>query len=210
MCLRHCLFPLSLSLSLFVSQAKPLQKLSAASPTFSVFQLPVICSILGQFVTHFSCLFAVLFLCQSEYAIPNRAPMGSEEVLPATLSGATWTQVTKPIADSRFTPDLINTAMFLLSATISMNNFLVNYRGHPFSQSIRENKLLFRASCGVYCLLGVLVLELFEPLSDLMQLVSLPSAEFQSVLTSLLVLDLVLCWGVETLCQCLEGKRFAA
>lgn len=122
-------------------------------------------------------------------------------------SAATWSQVVKPIADSRFTPDLINTAMFLLSTTISMNNFLVNYRGHPFSESIMENKLLFRASCGVYGLLLVLVLELFEPLSDLMQLVSLPSGEFQMILGGVLVLDLVVCWGVEALCQHFEGRR---
>ena len=59
-----------------------------------------------------------------------------------------------------------------------MNNFVVNYRGHPFSQSITENKLLFRVSCAIYAVIIILVLELFEPFSDLVQLVPLPSAMF--------------------------------
>jgi cation-transporting ATPase 13A1 len=186
-----------------LTQAKPLAKLSDFAPACSVFQGSVLGSILGQFVIHFSCLFAVLRLCQSEYALPTDAIVGSAEL---TELGTTWTQVAKPIADSRFTPDIINTAMFLLSGTISMNNFLVNYRGHPFSQNIRENKLLFRVSCAVYCVIVILVLELFEPFSDLLQLVAMPSQEFQYMLGGLLILDLVACWGVEKFCQIFERR----
>jgi manganese-transporting P-type ATPase len=199
-------------------QAKPLPKLSDFSPASSVFQAPVLGSILGQFVVHFACLFAVLQLCQSDHALPLPLSLSLSPTLGLEVTGAGagegggeeggsgWTQVVKPIADSRFTPDVISTAMFLLSGTISMNNFLVNYRGHPFSQNIRENKLLFRASCGVYLVIAVLVLELFEPLSDLMQLVPLPSTTFQCLLGALLLLDLLACWGVETVCQFFERR----
>ena len=188
-------------------QAKPLPKLSDFSPASSVFQSPVLGSILGQFVVHFMCLFAVLQLCQSDLAVPSAVATGEDAQGSSDMMGISWTQVIKPIADSRFTPDIVNTAMFLLSGTISMNNFIVNYRGHPFSQSIRENKLLFRASCGVYAVIVILVLELFEPFSDLLQLVPMPSPEFQYSLAGLLAFDLVACWGVEKVCHIYERTK---
>lgn len=188
-------------------QAKPLPKLSDFSPASSVFEGPVLGSILGQFVVHFICLFAVLHICESDLAIPSSVATGDDVQGSSDLMGNNWTQVIKPIADSRFTPDIVNTAMFLLSGTISMNNFIVNYRGHPFSQNIRENKLLFRASCGVYVVIIILVLELFEPFSDLLQLVPMPSPEFQYSLAGLLAFDLLACWGVEKICQIFERRR---
>ena len=82
-------------------QAKPLSKLSDFAPSSSVFDGPVLCSVFGQFIVHFASLFAVLHLCQSEYAVPEAS---------AAISDSRWTQVIKPIADSRFTPNVVNSA----------------------------------------------------------------------------------------------------
>ena len=93
----------------FLSQAKPQQCLSEKRPSQSVFCKAVSCSIVGQFIVHLACIIMVLALC-AKFTVEN---------VDAAVA----------IPDGRFQPNLINTAVFLLSAVIQCNNFVVNYRG---------------------------------------------------------------------------------
>ena len=104
------------ALFFFLSQAKPLTKISSARPSKSVFSLAVIASIIGQFFVHLICLFCVLQLCANYSVKEDDAVITS--------------------ADSRFQPNLVNSAIFLLSAVMQINNFVVNYRGSPFTQGV--------------------------------------------------------------------------
>lgn len=104
------------ALFFFLSQAKPLAKISTARPAKSVFSTAVVFSIVGQFLVHFACLFCTLALCA------RYAPREEDAV-----------QIS---ADGRFQPNLVNSAVFLLSAVMQINNFVVNYRGSPFTQGI--------------------------------------------------------------------------
>ena len=105
---------ISAGLFFFLSQAKPLQNLSPEKPPSSVFNRSVVASVAGQFVVHLACLIATLALC--ERFITEEDP---------TMS-----------ADGKFQPNTVNSAVFLLSAVMQVNNFVVNYRGHPFTENI--------------------------------------------------------------------------
>ncbi|KAJ1442715.1 hypothetical protein B484DRAFT_389897, partial [Ochromonadaceae sp. CCMP2298] len=110
------------ALFFLLSQAKPLQGIAPHKPTCSIFDKTVCLSLLGQFLVHFACLLATLHICN------QHLDKGNFSLAP----------------DGKFQPNVVNSAVFLLSALMQVNNFVVNYRGHPFTQSITENLYLWR------------------------------------------------------------------
>ena len=166
---------ISAGLFFFLSQAKPLQNLSPEKPPSSVFNRSVVASVAGQFVVHLACLVATLAL--SERYITEEDP---------TMS-----------ADGKFQPNTVNSAVFLLSAVMQVNNFVVNYRGHPFTQSIQENTPLWRSVQIIYASLLVIAGGQLEPLNDLLQMAPFPSSEFQASIIAVLVANFLLCYGIE-------------
>jgi cation-transporting ATPase 13A1 len=80
--------------------------ISAQRPVSSIFAKSVILSLLGQFIVHFGSLLAVLYICERYVAKDD-----------FTLT-----------ADGKFQPNVVNSAVFLLSALMQVNNFVVNYR----------------------------------------------------------------------------------
>ena len=121
------------ALFFFLSQAKPVPGISTQRPVSSIFAKAVLLSLLGQFLVHFASLLAVLYICEQYVAVDD-----------FSLS-----------ADGKFQPNVVNSAVFLLSALMQVNNFVVNYRGHPFTQSIFENIYLWRSVQVLYGLLIV-------------------------------------------------------
>lgn len=71
----------------------------------------------------------------------------------------------------------MNTATFLMTVVTMVNTFLVNYRGHPFVEDLRDNKLLLQSLKICYTILFVCALEIFPPLNDLLQLAPLPHGD---------------------------------
>jgi cation-transporting ATPase 13A1 len=100
----------------FLSQAKPLPAISALQPPSSVFALSVMSSVAGQFIVNLISLMITLKLCE-QYMDSNEDP---------SLS-----------ADTKFQPNVINSAVYVLTVTMQVNNFVINYRGHPFTKSIQ-------------------------------------------------------------------------
>jgi cation-transporting ATPase 13A1 len=166
----------------FLSQAKPLAQLAPARPPSSVFAASISVSIVGQFVIHLASLLATLRLCQ-QYISPDDSTLAM---------------------DGKFQPNVINSAMFLLSVAMQINNFVVNYRGHPFTQSIQDNYLLWRSVQAIYLALLVLAGGQFEPLNDLLQMAPFPSANFQGYLLLILLANFSLSYTVEILSRRLE------
>lgn len=166
----------------FLSQAKPLANISPQKPCSSIFALPVGLSILGQFIVHFVSLIAVLTLCQRHVTADDFS------VSP----------------DGKFQPNVVNSAVFVLSAMMQINNFVVNYRGHPYTESITENLTLWRSIQVLYGVLLVVCGGQLEPLNDLLQLAPFPSPEFQTYLILILVVNFAAAYGIERFCQTLE------
>lgn len=140
---------------LFLSRAKPAKTLSHERPPHGVFCWSVLASILGQFVIHLAVLAAALQISQPYV---NRADPAMHP-------------------DGKFTPNVINSIMFLLSSVMQINTFVANYKGQPFMESFWDNKLLSRSALLAYALLAIAVAEVFPPVNTMLELVPLPNVE---------------------------------
>ncbi|XP_021282749.1 probable manganese-transporting ATPase PDR2 [Herrania umbratica] len=135
---------------LFISHARPLPTLSAARPHPNVFCSYVFLSLMGQFAMH------LFFLISSVKEAEKYMP---EECI-------------EP--DSDFHPNLVNTVSYMVSMMIQVATFAVNYMGHPFNQSIPENKPFLYALVAAVGFFVVITSDLFRDLNDWLKLVPLP------------------------------------
>lgn len=135
---------------LFISHARPLPTLSAERPHPNVFCLYVFLSLLGQFAIHI--LFLILSVKEAEKYMP-------EECI-------------EP--DSEFHPNLVNTVSYMVSMMIQVATFAVNYMGHPFNQSVTENKPFLYALLAAVGFFTVITSDLLRDLNDWLRLVPLP------------------------------------
>ncbi|CAI5507494.1 unnamed protein product [Closterium sp. Naga37s-1] len=135
---------------LFLSQAKPLDTLSKERPHPKVFSAYVLISILGQFAIH------ITFL----------------------ITAVSWAQTFMPEEciepDSTFSPNLVNTVSYMANMMIQVATFAVNYIGHPFNQSIRENTQFFYALSAAAVFFTVVASDTIRELNDSLELVKLP------------------------------------
>ncbi|CAG8739180.1 18402_t:CDS:2, partial [Acaulospora morrowiae] len=104
---------------LCISKAKPLEKLSKQRPQSNVFNFYIILSILGQFAIHIASLIYIVDLV-----------FHYEEKKVVDLEG-------------EFEPSLLNTAVYLISLSMQVSTFAINYQGHPFRESLKENTALY-------------------------------------------------------------------
>ncbi|KAF8395617.1 hypothetical protein HHK36_019567 [Tetracentron sinense] len=137
---------------LFISHARPIQTLSAARPHPNIFSAYMFLSLLGQFAIH------LLFLISSVNEAGKYMP--DECIEP----------------DSDFHPNLVNTVSYMVSLMIQVATFAVNYMGHPFNQSIPENKPFLYALLAAVGFFTIITSDLFRDLNDWLKLVELPEA----------------------------------
>ncbi|KAF2535826.1 hypothetical protein F2Q68_00018910 [Brassica cretica] len=157
---------------LFISHARPLQTLSAERPHPSVFSLYLFLSLLGQFAVH------IAFLIYSVKEAEKHMP---EECI-------------EP--DATFHPNLVNTVSYMVSMMLQVATFAVNYMGHPFNQSIRENKPFFYALIAGAGFFTVIASDLFRDLNDSLKLVPLPEGMRDKLLLWALLM-FVICYSWE-------------
>jgi cation-transporting ATPase 13A1 len=141
------------ALFLFVTRGKPLKAISPVRPPASVLCMSALSSIAIQFGIHF-------------WAIRLTSQVALSFVDPYDPS---------MIPDGPFNPNTLNTCTFLMSVLATINTFAVNYRGEPFIEPLKKNKMLLRSLQVCYAVLISCALELFPPLSDLLQLSEYPS-----------------------------------
>jgi len=139
-------------LFLFVTRGKPLPNLSAKHPPDSVLCTQALVSIASQFAIHYTSM-----IIATEVALSFVDPFDPSM-----------------IPDGPFNPNALNTCTFLISVLATVNTFAVNYRGEPFVEPLRDNKMLWRSLQACYAVLFVCALEIFPPLNDLMQLAEFP------------------------------------
>ncbi|KAE9006000.1 putative manganese-transporting ATPase [Phytophthora fragariae] len=160
---------------LFLSRAKPARKLSHQRPPSGVFCVSVMVSIFGQFVIHLAFLAAALRVAQ-----PFIEP-GDPAMHP----------------DGNFTPNVVNSIMFLMSSVMQVNTFVANYRGQPFMEGFWENKLLYRSALFNYAVLAVVIAEVFTPINAMLELVAMPNQATQLVVAALMVGDTIVTMAFE-------------
>ncbi|RZC07797.1 probable manganese-transporting ATPase PDR2 [Glycine soja] len=135
---------------LFISHARPLPTLSAERPHPNIFCAYVFLSLLGQFSIHL--LFLISSVKEAEKHMPD--------------------ECIEPDAD--FHPNLVNTVSYMVSMMLQVATFAVNYMGHPFNQSISENRPFRYALVAAVVFFTVITSDLFRDLNDWLKLVPLP------------------------------------
>mmetsp|Transcript_30054 Transcript_30054/g.34474 ORF Transcript_30054/g.34474 Transcript_30054/m.34474 type:complete len:1431 (+) Transcript_30054:65-4357(+) len=136
----------------FVTRGRPLPNLSSMHPPTSVLCPQALLSISSQFAIHYACM-----IIATEVALSFVDPYDPSM-----------------IPDGPFNPNTLNTCTFLVSVLATVNTFAVNYRGEPFVEPLRQNKMLFRSLQACYAVLFACALEIFPPLNDLFQLAEFP------------------------------------
>ncbi|KAL8136980.1 hypothetical protein V2J09_002981 [Rumex salicifolius] len=137
---------------LFISHAKPLNALSSERPHPNIFCCYVLLSLLGQFTLH------ILFLISSVKEAEKYMPDVCIE------------------PDSEFHPNLVNTVSYMVGLMLQVATFAVNYMGHPFNQSISENRPFRYALVGAVVFFTAITSDVFRELNDMLKLVPLPKA----------------------------------
>jgi cation-transporting ATPase 13A1 len=157
-----------------LSFTQPLGPISPRRPTSRVFSWPVIMSIAGQALTHLLFLISAVSLAEP----PDPA---------------------QPLADSNpdedFKPNQVNTLVYIAGLVCQANIFAVNYRGHPFMLSFRENRNLSGLLLATWGLAFAFAAGLAPGfVCDFFELVPVPH---RGVLVQWLLLDTAVAWTWE-------------
>ncbi|KAJ0412216.1 hypothetical protein ATCC90586_005829 [Pythium insidiosum] len=154
---------------LFLSYARPAKRLAAERPPTGVFCVPVLASILGQSLLH---LVALMLALQATQPFIERDDPAMHP-------------------DGKFTPNVVNSVMFLLSSVMQLNTFVVNYKGQPFMVSFWDHKLLSRSAVLGYVVLAIAIADVVPALNEMLELVPMPTVELQRTVALLMIGDTV-------------------
>jgi len=167
---------------LCITRSQPLVELSSKKPMSNLFSIYMFSSVLSQFAIHLSSLIYVV----SEANIYQKGE--------------------KPKPDSDFVPNLVNSGVFLIMTSMQVATFATNYVGHPFMESLRENKWLFRCLVACGAIAFVSASELIPVFNDNFQLVRFPVG-FKLKLLLVMTVDFAAAFFTERLCRRLFASK---
>jgi len=167
---------------LFISRSKPLTSLSKQRPLPNIFNVYTILTVLGQFAVHLSCL---VFLVQQAYLREPR-----EEF---------------PDLEKEFAPNLLNSTVYIISMFLQVSTFAINYRGHPFMESLTENRSLLYSLAGAGGFVVMLALGWLPEFSEQFSVVDFP-AEYRSILVQVLAVDAAAAFLIDRILLYIAGE----
>jgi cation-transporting ATPase 13A1 len=169
---------------LFVSRSRPLTSLSKQRPLPNIFNAYTLLTVIAQFGCHFASLIFLVRHAKSFMPVPEGEFADLE---------------------TEFSPNLLNSTVYLIDMAMQINTFAVNYRGHPFMESLWENKML-RNSLGVA--FGVVLLlagNLLPDLSLWFELVDFPD-QFRNTIVAVIVADCAGCYVLDRTLRFIFGR----
>ncbi|GAA5847692.1 hypothetical protein JCM5353_002617 [Sporobolomyces roseus] len=149
-----------------ISRARPVDKLSKERPLSTIFNFYVVASILVQFAIHVAAFIYLTNLCE----------------------------VFDPQADvivdleAKFSPNLLNSCIYLISLSQQVSTFAINFQGRPFREGITENSALYYGLLGVAAVAFSGATDFVPEFNRWLQLVDMDSA-FRLRLCVTMVLD---------------------
>ncbi|KAJ2006099.1 putative cation-transporting ATPase 1 [Coemansia thaxteri] len=163
---------------LCISKSSPLEKLSKERPQTNILTVYMLLTVLGQFAVHVA---ALVYLTLE---VRKYEPSGEVDL------------------EKKFEPSLLNTAMYMISLSQQVSTFAINYQGHPFRESLKDNKILYRGLAGVGAIAAVCAMELMPEFNEYLKLVPMPGS-FRDVVCVVMAADFALAFLVEKVCAML-------
>ncbi|PSN36028.1 Manganese-transporting ATPase 13A1 [Blattella germanica] len=107
--------------------------------------------------------------------------------------------------EEEFVPSLLNSTVYIISMALQVSTFAINYRGHPYMESLTENKALLYSIVGSAGAILVLAMGIFPDMAYQFEIVDFP-AEFRFILVQVLFADFALSFLVDRVCLWLLGE----
>ncbi|KAL6304468.1 endoplasmic reticulum Ca-transporting P-type ATPase [Sparassis latifolia] len=161
---------------LCISRAKPVEKLSKERPLGNIFNVYVLLSVLIQFALHIASL---IYITELSRFFEDRGEIDLE---------------------AKFEPNLLNTAIYLLSLSQQVSTFAINFQGRPFREGIRENSALYWGLVGASAVAFSGATDFVPELNRWLQIVEM-DATFKFKLTTTMIVDFAGCWLIEIVCK---------
>ncbi|GAA5951154.1 hypothetical protein JCM3765_002402 [Sporobolomyces pararoseus] len=149
-----------------ISRARPVDKLSKERPLSTIFNFYVVASILTQFAIHVAAFIYLTNLC--ELFDPQADVVVDLE--------------------AKFSPNLLNSCIYLISLSQQVSTFAINFQGRPFREGITENSALYYGLLGVAAVAFSGATDFVPEFNRWLQLVDMDSA-FRLRLCITMVLD---------------------
>ncbi|XP_065199727.1 endoplasmic reticulum transmembrane helix translocase [Planococcus citri] len=178
---------------LFISRSQPLRTLSPQRPLPNIFNVYTISTVLSQFAVHFVAL--VFLVRQSRIYSP---PSDKPPVSPFSTTEESETE-------SEFEPSVTNSTVYIISITLQVITFAINYRGRPFMESLSENKALLYTLFMSSCLVMMLCLGISPSFSKSFDIVEF-DVEFRFIILAALTADFVAAYVCDRFCLWLFGE----
>lgn len=160
-----------------LSKARPLKKVNSNKPPKTIFTLYSFISIIGQVIIQLISLLLVLHYTK----IVDPFQIEQERYL-----------------DEKFSPNLINTIMFLFLIFNQTIIFIVNYQGEPFMENILDNASMIKLIGAIFALGSIIIFDLYPQLNEDIELVSLPEDNsYKITLLVIMLVNFALCYIVE-------------
>lgn len=126
----------------------------------NIFNMYTLSTILLQFSVHF---LSLLYLTQEASA---RSPPREEKVkLNVDM---------EPGEKEEFVPNIVNSTVYIICLALQVSTFAVNHKGHPFMESLRENKLLMYAIAASSSVVVLLSTGLSNELNATFEIIEFP------------------------------------
>uniref|UniRef100_A0A914M0I3 Cation-transporting ATPase n=1 Tax=Meloidogyne incognita TaxID=6306 RepID=A0A914M0I3_MELIC len=158
---------------LFISRSKPLRTLSKQRPMANIFNVYTLTTITLQFSVHFACLIHIVKLAHNLEERPKNIDLEKE-----------------------FKPNLLNTAVYLMSSTLQIATFAVNYRGKPFMESLTENRPMFYSIICSFLVMVAFASNIAPEMNNKFELVHIPEL-LRNNLVLCIIGDLFCCFLID-------------
>ncbi|SPP79475.1 manganese-transporting ATPase 13A1 [Drosophila guanche] len=176
---------------LFITRSKPLKTLSKVAPLPNIFNFYTISTILTQFAVHFG----TLYYLTSE-ATKLAPPRVGKVKLFIDMDAEEKT---------KFDPNIVNSTVYIICISLQVATIAVNYKGHPFMESLRSNRMLVYAIGASASLVLLLSTGLVPDLTEFFEIFDFPT-DFRRVLITVLVMDIIGAFLLDRICSFLFGE----
>ena len=161
---------------LMFSKANPLKMLNSNKPQVNIFNIESIISIIGQFIVHLISINLIIYITKAMEPL----------------------FIKKENIESQFTPNLINTVIFLFQAFNQIIIFVVNYLGEPFIENLWNNVFMRRL---IYAIVGVgfiIIFDIYPQLNEDLELIHLPKdINYKVILILIMLFNFCFCYILE-------------